>query len=191
MSVLSLLRPRHYLKNIFIFAPLLFAFSFTTVHIVHALIAFVLFSLMASAVYIFNDWKDIDDDRRHPQKKNRPMASGAVSVGTAWLVLIILVLISLSLAYLVSLNLLFVLAIYFGMNILYSLKLQHIALVDISLIAVGFVLRLYAGSTATDIPLSVWIVTLTYLLALFIALAKRRDDVLLASRGKRDRKSVV
>lgn len=189
-AIFLLLRPRHYLKNIFIFAPLLFAFSFTQAHILKALIAFALFSLMASAVYIFNDWKDIEDDRLHPQKKNRPLASGKVSIRVAWFVLFGLVFLSLSLAYLESPNLCIVLSIYFGINILYSVKLKHIALVDISLIAVGFVLRLFAGSSATDIPLSVWIVTLTYLLALFIALAKRRDDVLLASRGMQTRKSI-
>ncbi len=190
MSVFSLLRPRHYLKNIFIFAPLLFAFSFTSEHILQALAAFAVFSLMASAVYIFNDLNDIEEDRRHPQKKLRPLASGRVSVKTAWIVLVVLSAASLGLAALLSQSLVYVLGIYFGINILYSLKLKHIALVDISVISIGFVLRLYAGSATTGIPLSVWIVTLTYLLALFIALAKRRDDVLLASQGKRTRKSI-
>ncbi len=190
IPIIKLLRPQHYIKNLFIFAPALFAFSFSFETIVNEILAFIFFSLTASAVYIFNDLQDVEEDRLHPQKKFRPLASGEVSMATAWILIVSLLAFSLPGSFLINRELLFVLFVYLVMNIFYSIKLKHIAIVDISIIAIGFVLRLYAGSTATGIPLSAWIVTITYLLSLFIALAKRRDDVLLASMGKRTRKNI-
>ena len=189
-AIIKLLRPHQYVKNLFIFAPILFAFSFTTVNFINTLVAFVLFSLIASSVYILNDLMDIQEDKAHPKKKFRPIASGEVSTKTAKYLFITLSSLSLILAFLFSVKLFSVLVAYFLLNISYSLKLKHISIVDIFIISTGFVLRLFAGSVATGIELSMWIIIMTFLLALFLSLAKRRDDVLLSLEGKDTRKNI-
>jgi len=189
-EIVILFRPSQYVKNVFIFAPLLFSFAFTVSNFVNALIAFLLFSMMASSIYIFNDLMDIEEDKRHPVKKNRPLTRGTVSSGIAKFLILLLFLVSVSTSFFLNRALMTVLLIYFGLNLAYSLKLKHIAIVDIAIIASGFVLRLFAGSVVTGINLSVWIITITFLLALFLALAKRRDDILLASAGNHTRKNI-
>jgi 4-hydroxybenzoate polyprenyltransferase len=176
---------------VFIFAPLLFAFSFNDVTLIfQSIVAFVLFSLMASSIYIFNDYMDIEEDKKHPQKRLRPLASGAISKAKALQLMILISTLSLAASLLINVNLFIVLAIYFVLNIFYSLKLKHISIIDIFIIASGFVLRLFAGSAAVSIGLSMWIIIMTFLLALFLALAKRRDDVLLSIEGKETRKNI-
>jgi 4-hydroxybenzoate polyprenyltransferase len=133
---------------------------------------------------------DINEDRAHPTKKYRPIASGAVSTKRAKSLILVLSLTSLSLSLILSFKLFIVLLIYFILNILYSIKLKHIAILDIFIIATGFVLRLFAGSVVTDINLSMWIILMTFLLAIFLALAKRRDDVLLSLEGQETRKNI-
>lgn len=190
-EVFKLLRIHQYIKNLFIFMPLLFSFSYMDAHNnINTIITFVLFSLLASSVYIFNDLMDINEDRAHPTKKNRPLASGAVSTKSAKILILLLSLTSLSLSLLLNFELFIVLFIYFILNILYSIKLKHIAILDIFIIATGFVLRLFAGSVVTGINLSMWIILMTFLLAIFLALAKRRDDVLLSLEGQETRKNI-
>ena len=186
------MRPHQYIKNIFIFLPLFFALKITDTHLlIKAFIAFIAFSLVASAVYILNDYQDIEDDRQHPKKKFRPLASGAISKQQALGIMAILFLAGFALMASVSLAATAILATYVIMNITYSLRLKHIAILDVTIIATGFVLRLFVGSAATDIPLSQWIVVMTFLLALFMALAKRRDDVLIyLETGKKMRKVI-
>ena len=171
--------------------PLLFSFSFSdTSDNINTLIAFILFSILASSIYIFNDLMDIKEDKQHPTKKNRPLASGTVSKQGAQLLIIGLSFFSLTFALFLSIELFIVLFIYFILNILYSLKLKHISILDIFIIATGFVLRLFAGSAVTGIELSMWIIIMTFLLAIFLALAKRRDDVLLSLAGQETRKNI-
>lgn len=190
-DIIKLMRPHQYVKNIFIFAPLFFSFHFEdTNQIIITFIIFILFSLLASGVYVFNDLMDIKEDRAHPTKKNRPLASGNISVSKAKFLFLFLTSISLVGSFFISLNLFYVLAAYFILNISYSIKLKHISIVDIFMIATGFVLRLFAGSVATDIALSMWIIIITFLLAIFLALAKRRDDVLLSMTGAKTRKNI-
>lgn len=189
-EVITLLRPHQYIKNLFIFAPLLFSFSFESSSIINSIIAFILFSLIASSIYVFNDFMDIEEDKQHPKKRFRPLASGEVSKSTAKVLIVLLSSISLVASFFVSQGLFFVLFIYFSLNIAYSLKLKHISIVDIFIIATGFVLRLFAGSSVIDANLSMWIIVITFLLALFLAIAKRRDDVLLSIEGKETRKNI-
>ena len=186
------MRPHQYIKNIFVLLPLFFVGQIVnTDQLLNGLIAFVAFSLSASAVYIFNDYKDIKDDRKHPKKKHRPLASGLIDKNTALFLMIILLISGLFLMAIVSVNSLIILMIYVFLNILYSLKLKRIALLDVTIIAIGFVLRLFAGSFAYEISLEIWIVIMTFLLALFLALAKRRDDVLILNKsGNKMRKSI-
>ncbi|MCK4493425.1 MAG: decaprenyl-phosphate phosphoribosyltransferase [Methylococcales bacterium] len=191
-NIFKLLRVHQYIKNIFIFLPLFFSGDITNTELLKLLfIGFIAFSISASAVYILNDYHDIDEDRQHPKKRNRPLASGAISKKIALLLMSGLFLIGTGLMAIISLKSLAILITYILLNIAYSFYLKHIALLDVSIIAIGFVLRLFVGATLTDIKLSMWIVIMTFLLALFMALAKRRDDVLLfMTTGKKMRKVI-
>jgi len=189
-SIIVLLRPEHYVKNLFIFAPLFFSFKFNIINISNSLLAFFLFSLVASSAYVFNDLMDIDEDRNHPIKKLRPLADGRVSFTSAKILIASLAIIPLLIAVTINMNLFFVLFLYLALNFMYSLKLKHITIIDISIIAAGFILRLFAGSFSINEDLSMWIIIMTFLLALFLALAKRRDDVLLAISGTKTRKNI-
>lgn len=189
-DTIVLMRPHQYIKNIFIFLPLFFALKITDWQLLfNSLIAFVAFSLSASAVYILNDYHDIEEDRSHPKKRSRPLASGAIEKSQAVWIMILLFFGGFgSMGYL-SLEASMVLLLYVGMNIAYSLYLKHIAILDVVVISIGFVLRLFIGSAVTDTPLSMWIVIMTFLLALFMALAKRRDDMLIyLDTGKKMRR---
>jgi len=189
-EILTLLRPHQYVKNLFIFAPLVFAFNFSETAALNAVIAFILFSVLASSIYIFNDYMDIEEDKKHPTKKNRPLAKGTISKSMAKILFLSLSFTAFTLAFIFNLELFYVLLAYFILNILYSYRLKHIAIVDIFIISTGFVLRLFAGALVTQTPLSMWIIIITFLLAIFLALAKRRDDVLLSLEGKETRKNI-
>jgi len=189
-NIIVLLRPEQYVKNLFVFAPLFFSFKFNIINISNSLLAFFLFSLVASSAYIFNDLIDINDDRNHPIKKLRPLADKKISFASAKILILSLAAIPLLIAATINMNLFFVLFLYLILNFMYSLKLKHITIIDISIIATGFVLRLFAGSFSINEDLSMWIIIMTFLLALFLALAKRRDDVLLAISGTKTRKNI-
>ncbi len=189
-EIIKLLRPHQYIKNLFIFAPLLFSFNFILGEMINTTVAFIIFSLIASSIYIFNDYMDIEEDRQHPEKRLRPLASGKVSKNNAKIIFFFLASVSLTSAYFINIDLFFVLVIYFILNIIYSLKLKHITIVDIFVIATGFVLRLFAGNAMIQTGLSMWIIIMTFLLALFLAVAKRRDDVVLSLQGKDTRKQI-
>lgn len=188
----KLTRPHQYIKNLFIFMPLFFVGGIVEIEpLLLSAIAFIAFSLSASAIYILNDYLDIEEDSQHPKKKYRPLASGAISKKSAIILMGILIIIGMSLMATLSLEAFGVLSIYVVLNIAYSFYLKHISILDVTIIAIGFVLRLFIGSTVTDVPLSMWMVIMTFLLALFMALAKRRDDVLLfINTGKKMRKVI-
>jgi len=191
-DIIKLMRPHQYIKNLFIFLPLFFALKITNIDLlINAFIAFIAFSLTASAIYILNDYHDIEEDKQHPKKKNRPLASGAISKSKAVVIMLTLAIAGFLLMLTLSIKAMIILSAYVIMNIAYSFRLKHIAILDVTIIAIGFVLRLFIGSAVTGIPLSMWIVTITFLLALFMALAKRRDDVLIyLDTGKRMRKVI-
>ena len=175
-QILALLRPDHYIKNIFIFLPLFFGLKGLHSHLlIELIIAFVGFSMIASSVYILNDILDIERDRAHPIKKNRPLAAGTVSLTLAKLLGLVLCAIGLWVAHMQSVGLL-VLG-YLGLNILYSVKLKHMAIIDVFIIAVGFVIRLMIGAVVSGIECSMWIIIMTFLLALFLALSKRKGGL--------------
>lgn len=191
-AYIALARPRQYLKNGFIWLPVFFGYRITDPRVVWlTMLAFTAFSLMASTIYIINDFKDIEDDRRHPVKKDRPLAGGAVSPREAlWIGPVFLTAsLTITLAELPGVCFYLLLA-YFFLNIAYSQKLKHIPVVDIVCIALGFVIRIFVGGMAAGVPISPWIVIMTFLLALFLALAKRRDDLLLADQGTQVRKAI-
>lgn len=192
MKWLKLLRVHQYFKNLFVFSPLFFVGGFTNIDLLlKAFVGFIVFSMASSGVYILNDIKDIEEDKHHPVKSKRPIASGQIKVKTAVVILIILLVLSLIISYLINLDLFILLIGYVILNILYSFKLKHISIIDITIIAIGFLIRVVAGAIITDVKLTIWIILVTFLLALFLALAKRRDDVLLySSSGKKTRLNI-
>ncbi len=188
---LKLIRPKHYIKNFFIFAPLFFGGAFLDFELLaHVFVAIISFSLAASSIYIINDYFDLKEDQAHPVKSKRPLASGKISFQSAFVLMIISIIASLLIAWYLSINLFYIITIYIVMNFFYSKWLKHIAILDINIIAIGFVLRILAGTAVTNIEPSIWIILVTYLLALFLALAKRRTDVILAQSGKEVRKNI-
>ncbi|MFA6197074.1 MAG: decaprenyl-phosphate phosphoribosyltransferase [Sulfurimonas sp.] len=192
LSIFQLMRPHQYIKNLFIFLPLFFALKITDTELLgNAFLAFIAFSLTASAIYTLNDYHDIEEDKQHPKKKKRPLASGAITKLEAIFIMIVLFFAGFSLMASFSVNAVAILSLYIIINILYSFYLKHVAILDVTIIAIGFVLRLFIGSVVTGIVLSMWIVIMTFLLALFMALAKRRDDVLIyLDTGKKMRKVI-
>ncbi len=191
-NILLLLRLNQYIKNVFIFLPLFFGLKLTDPNLfLKATIAFIVFSLISSAVYIFNDFHDIKEDRLHPKKKHRPLASGVITKPQSIVIMLILLLLGFALASKLPLLVTIIMVAYVVMNIFYTLYLKKVALLDVTIIAIGFVMRIFVGSYSTYVPLSKWIIIMTFLLALFMALAKRRDDVLIfLNTGDKTRKVV-
>lgn len=185
------MRPEQYVKNIFVFAPMFFGGALLNEGTwLNVGVAFLCFCFVASAIYIVNDYFDIQADREHPTKKFRPLASGTVNIKNAFILSALLFIVSIALSMSVSSELTAILVMYVFANVLYSRWLKHIAILDLNIIAFGFVLRLLAGSVATDVTPSIWILLITYILTLFLALGKRRTDVVLASKGKEVRRSI-
>ena len=178
----KLLRPKDWAKNAFLFLPVFFAGDlFRPGKLQQLLIGFIAFSFTASAIYILNDYRDIDDDRKHPVKSKRPLAAGNVQPGIALTIALGLLAAAFTLALVngSSSRFIIILAIYFLMNLGYSLGLKNISILDIMIIAAGFVLRLKAGGYIADVEVSPWLTLMVLLLSLFMAIAKRRDDILL------------
>ncbi len=186
----ALLRVHQYIKNFFVFAPLFFSLYFSISRITHTFAAFLLFSLVASSIYIVNDLIDIEEDKKHPKKKFRPIASGLIAPSLALTISICLVSVSIVVALLFCKELAYILLFYFVLNIFYSFKLKKVVIIDIFTIATGFILRIMAGAAVIEVQVSVWLIIMTFLLALFLALAKRRDDVILSQEGKATRKNI-
>lgn len=170
---------------------------FETTQLFETIFSFIIFSFTASSIYIINDYSDIESDRVHPEKCRRPLASGAISVGRAKLVLVGLVISTIGL--IISLSDVFgynvlkfgaVISSYFVMNLAYTFRLKHIAIVDISIIAVGFVLRVLAGGYATGIVVSQWAIILTFVLALVLAVGKRRGELVNTQLSGNTRKAL-
>lgn len=198
--ILQLLRPQQWLKNLFVFLPLFFdRHLFDLQYLLPCLLMFLAFSFAASGIYCFNDIRDAEADRLHEVKCNRPIASGAVSPATGYIIMAVCLVIAGVLVALIprvggqqALPLYIIVGFYALMNIAYSLKLKQLAIVDVFIIAIGFVLRVLAGGMAAGIYLTHWIVLMTFLLTLFLAFAKRRDDVVtLEASGVAVRDSVT
>jgi 4-hydroxybenzoate polyprenyltransferase len=191
-AYIELCRPHQYVKNGFIWLPVLFGYRLGDGHaVLMTVCAFAAFSLVSSAIYAVNDLKDREDDRRHPVKKNRPVARGDLTPAQAVRLALALFSGALAIAWIwLPAACLYVLTAYVLLNLAYSQKLKHIPIIDIVCIAAGFVMRVFAGGMAAQVEISPWIVMMTFLLALFLALAKRRDDLLLAARGGTVRKAI-
>lgn len=197
-NILKLIRPHQWLKNAFVLMPMFFGGSLLDPEDIRAsLLTFLAYSFVASSVYCINDINDIEADRRHPVKCKRPLASGAVSMGTAWMLMALMFVLAALMTALLGdrghiLKVGGVLLFYYILNICYCAKLKQYAIVDVCIVAFGFVLRVLAGGFATDITLSKWLVLMTFLLTLFLSFAKRRDDVLrMNETGEPPRKNTI
>lgn len=194
-NYIRLLRPHQWVKNLFIFLPLFFGGQFLDISLFcRTLATFFAFCFISGSIYCFNDIWDVGSDRLHPKKKDRPIASGKVSRKAGYVLMACCLVLALFLLLIGRLpaSLFFVFGFYFLMNIAYCVQLKQIAMVDVFIISVGFVLRIIAGGLATGILLSQWIVIMTFLLALFLAFAKRRDDLFIYDKtGVLVRKNVV
>jgi len=177
-GVLRTVRPHQWVKNVFVLAPIVFAKEmFAPFVLSRAAFAFAIFCLLAGAVYAMNDIADREADRVHPVKCARPIASGLVPVGWAYVLSGTLVVLSLGWAMTLGWEFALVACIYFGQNVWYSFRLKHVAYLDVSCIAAGFVLRVMGGGYATHIQVSSYLLACTALLALFLGFGKRRHEL--------------
>lgn len=192
-AYLRLLRPAQWIKNFFVFAPILFGGALFDIEaLLKGIVTFFAFSFAASSIYCFNDIYDVADDRRHPEKRYRPIASGVVSVPQAYALMFVMLALGVATSLLVGASALLVILFYWCLNLAYCAKLKQFAIIDVCVVAFGFVLRMLAGGEATDIGLSKWIVLMTFLITLFMSFAKRRDDVLrMEKTGEAPRKNTI
>ncbi|MBK8965984.1 MAG: decaprenyl-phosphate phosphoribosyltransferase [Saprospiraceae bacterium] len=190
-SFLRLIRIEHWVKNLFLFIPAFFAARLDEWPVLQqAMLGFFAFSLIASSVYVLNDLVDAPQDRNHPDKRRRPIASGEVNPRRAMFVLAILLLGGVLLAAWLSPAMLLIGLLYVATNALYSFWLKHIAIVDVSLIGMGFLLRVLAGGVVTGVEVSQWLIVMTFLLALILGLAKRRGEYVIATGGHSFRRAL-
>ncbi|MEY2793742.1 MAG: hypothetical protein RJA76_1734 [Bacteroidota bacterium] len=179
MKYLQLLRVSHWIKNLFFFLPVFFAGDFFKLIPIELFLGFFYFSLTASSIYVINDFRDRKKDALHPVKKFRPLASNSISPILALSLAAFLLIIGIGGSLLLNKVFFIYLISYFILNLAYSLGVKNIPIVDVLCIAIGFVIRIHAGAILADVPLSNWLVLMVFLLALFMALGKRRDDVIL------------
>jgi decaprenyl-phosphate phosphoribosyltransferase len=189
--VVRLLRVHQWAKNGFVMAPVVFSGKFVNLGIVGiAVQATLVFSLMSSLIYVVNDILDLRYDRAHPVKRRRPLAAGLLSVRTACAAAVVLLVIATPLTYPLPVSFTLTVAGYVVLNVLYSLWLKHVVILDVFSIAMGFVLRVVGGSVAISTSASPWILLCTMGLALFLAAAKRRQEVLLVSVNGKSRRAL-
>ncbi len=179
-AYIKLIRPKQWVKNLFVLIPPFFAGRFFAIEMYPRLAAgFAAFSLAASSIYILNDFRDREADRLHPEKKHRPLAAGTANATVSFALMVVMTITALSIAYALEFSFFLLLCAYLIINIGYSLGLKDIAILDIILVASGFLFRVYSGSLITGVPTSHWLALMIMLLSLFLALAKRRDDLVI------------
>ena len=179
-AIFESLRPKQWHKNLFIFAPLIFSQNvFEWPLLQRSLLGFLAFCLLSGAVYIFNDLHDMEEDKRHPLKARRPLASGRLKKTHVWIAFILTGTGSLALSYALSPSFFAAALVYFVLQTAYSLGLKHIVILDLFIIAAGFLLRVVAGGLVIDVSLSPWILICIFLLALFLAMGKRRHELVM------------
>ena len=183
-ELIKLTRPHHWVKNLFVFLPIFFGQKLLDVHLLYnATLAFLSFCFVASSIYCFNDIIDVEDDRRHPVKCLRPVASGKISMPVAYGIMGVLMVMSVGVLFFISdetfrYTTIAVIVAYWVMEHAYCILLKRFAIVDVCILSLGFILRILAGGMATGTVISHWLIMMTFLLTLFLGIAKRRDDVL-------------
>lgn len=192
-ALIKTMRPRQWTKNVFVFAALVFDKQLLNVDsFLRTLAGFALFCLISSSVYIFNDISDVEADRRHPEKKNRPIPSGKLPINAAWVAGIVLVILATVASYFLAPGFEAVVIIYFLLNMAYTKWLKHIPIVDVLVIAAGFVLRVHAGVTLISVErFSPWLYVVMTLLSLFLGFGKRRAEIALLAHGAGSHRKVL
>ncbi|ACA45899.1 decaprenyl-phosphate phosphoribosyltransferase [Clostridium botulinum] len=179
-GIIALMRPKQWIKNFFVFAAIIFSGNLTNESILkNNIITFILFCLTSSTIYILNDIVDLEKDKKHPEKKNRPLPSGRVSKSTAIIMNIVILFTVLFCSYkFVDYKIMYIYLLYIVMNIFYCFKLKNVVILDVMVITFGFVLRMESGSLATKVSVSPWLFLCTILLSLFLALNKRKSEII-------------
>ncbi|MCU7490186.1 MAG: decaprenyl-phosphate phosphoribosyltransferase [Ignavibacteria bacterium] len=177
-NYLRLLRVTQWIKNLFVFVPLLFSKNlFHENYFLLVLLGFLAFCLTSSAVYVMNDLFDVESDRLHPQKKSRPIASGQISERSAFVTILLLAIGIFTLSYRLDFTFILALIGYIALNVLYSVILKHLVIIDIMSIAAGFMLRVLAGAYVISVYVSSWLILTTLFISLFLAIMKRRSEL--------------
>jgi 4-hydroxybenzoate polyprenyltransferase len=191
--IIQAMRPHQWVKNLFVVAPLVFAEqALDAAHLVHAAAAFLVFSVLSGCVYILNDLVDVENDRLHPTKRFRPIASGALPIMTARTALAVALVGSIVASFIAFPTAFAAIGLaYFTLNVAYSFALKHVPFVDVACIASGFILRLIGGAVAVSVPITPWIFGCTFLLALTLALGKRKHEILQAGEKKGEQRRVL
>ena len=186
---LSLLRVKHYIKNVLVFLPMFFGgVIFERSRVINACLGFIAFSFLSSVVYIINDYRDIEKDRKHPTKKNRPLASGAISKRSAVLCAVVLLLIIAACSFYIGDHVAFACLLgYLFLNILYSMGLKNKPIIDVVILASGFVIRVFYGGLITDVEISKWLYLVVVTGSLYMGLGKRRNEL----RAQTDTREVL
>ena len=189
---LKLMRVNQWVKNLFVFLPLFFSGNLFNIDLlIESFYGFLIFSFVASSIYIINDYVDIEKDKKHPEKKNRPLASGKISKQNAFILFLVLLVLTCFLLWTFgTLQVAILVGIYFLMNIAYSFKLKQVAILDVMIIAFGFLLRVFVGGYMTGLLVSDWTILLVFDLALILALGKRRGELVNAELEGVTRKSL-
>ena len=186
-EIIRLMRPKQWIKNLFIFAPLIFSMSFfKTKLIINEIYCFIVFCAISSSIYILNDIIDIEKDKLHPKKKNRPLAKGTVSKTSAFVVFSLLLICALIGGFKLNISVGISIILYFVNNLLYSFKIKHVVIMDTISIAIGFILRVVTGAFAIQVQISVWIIMCTFFIALFLGLGKRRNEIIILDDKARE-----
>lgn len=189
---LKLSRPKQWSKNVFVFGALFFSHQLFDIHRIEmAFLTFVAFCLASSSVYVLNDIVDVEKDRMHPKKKLRPLAAGTIKMPSAVVYGVLILAVSLFLSWFIAWKVMLIVISYFVMNILYSFWLKHVVLIDVFVIAFGFVFRVLAGSYALPVAPSPWLLLCTLLLALFLGLCKRRAELLVLAEGASSHRKIL
>jgi len=192
IALLQALRAQQWIKNLFVFAPLLFSQNLTNKPLLFLTIrAFVAFCMISSAQYVFNDIRDLDEDRAHPVKRKRPLASGRMTVSAAVALLIGMGIGGILVAATINRAFLLIAASYFVLQVLYTVWLKHVVILDVFIIAAGFLIRVIAGSLAIRVEISSWLLICTILLSLFLALGKRRYELTLLQDAAADHRPIL
>lgn len=190
--IFTAMRPHQWVKNLFIFAPLLFGRKLLDFEAVgNSLIAFAVFCLLASALYIFNDWIDVEEDKNHPEKCRRPLSSGALAVPTALFSALILAVTAFGIASLIGLNFSLISGLYVVLTLSYCLALKKMIVLDAMTISAGFVIRIVGGAIAIGVIPSHWLIVCAFLLALFLTFTKRRQELLTLSKHAGEHRKVL
>jgi len=178
IKIIQLLRPKQWVKNLFIFAPILFSGLLTDLGVLLINIeAFLAFCLVSSAVYVINDISDVEADRAHKKKRFRPIASGDVSIPEARIVFVILLALAIAICFIMNVKFIIAIGLYFVINVMYTYFIKNVVLLDVFFISFGFMLRVAAGAFAIDVQLSSWMILTTIFISLFLGISKRRAEL--------------